>query len=86
MIARGGEIAVTSSDAQGTLFCVKLPRFFDDTESGTVRSERGAKSILVIDDEPGLCEVLQDYFEDLGFEVHTATDVRCAGFRTHPAS
>lgn len=32
------------------------------------------KVVFVVDDEPGLCDVLQDYFEDRGYEVHTATD------------
>jgi CheY-like chemotaxis protein len=33
-----------------------------------------AKSVLIVDDEPGFCETLQDVFEDEGYQVHTAPD------------
>jgi len=37
VLAHGGEIAVTSNDTHGTLFCVKLPRFPRAPENDTVR-------------------------------------------------
>jgi CheY-like chemotaxis protein len=35
---------------------------------------RDRKIVVVVDDEPGACETLQDVFEDEGYTVHTATD------------
>jgi len=32
------------------------------------------KIVVVVDDEPGLCETFQDFFEDDGYEVRTALD------------
>ena len=32
------------------------------------------KVILVVDDEPGLCETFQDFFDDEGYEVQIAAD------------
>jgi CheY-like chemotaxis protein len=34
----------------------------------------GKKIILVVDDEPGLCETFQDFFEDEGYDVRIALD------------
>ena len=32
------------------------------------------KIIVVVDDEPGLCETFQDFFEDEGYDVRLAVD------------
>ncbi|HMG22067.1 MAG TPA: response regulator [Kofleriaceae bacterium] len=40
----------------------------------SARVERARKIVVVVDDEPGACETLQDVFEDEGYTVHTATD------------
>lgn len=40
-------------------------------------SER-VRSVLVVDDEDGICETLRDVFEDEGFVVHTAGNGRDA--------
>jgi CheY-like chemotaxis protein len=34
----------------------------------------GKKIIVVVDDEPGLCEMFQDFFEDEGYDVRSALD------------
>jgi CheY-like chemotaxis protein len=36
------------------------------------------KLVVIVDDEPGVCETLRDVFEDEGYEVSTATDGRLA--------
>ena len=36
----------------------------------------GRKIIVVVDDEPGMCETFQDLFEDEGYDVRVALDGR----------
>ena len=40
----------------------------------SARVERAGKIVVVVDDEPGVCETLQDVFEDDGYTVRTAAD------------
>ena len=37
---------------------------------------RGAKTVMVVDDEEGICDTLRDLFEDEGYTVGVATNGR----------
>lgn len=73
----GGAIAVRSEIGQGTEFTVSLPlRSTQDAAGGASPSAR--RTLLVVDDDPDICAVLQDRLLSEGFYVLTATDGRAA--------
>ena len=37
-------------------------------------AENGINTILVVDDEEGILEITEEYFERKGYEVYTATN------------
>ena len=77
----GGEIEVKSQPNVGTLFRVTFPPAAvvanqpEATESGLY--SRGRKSILVVDDEPDICEMLEVALSE-DHEVRTAANGRAA--------
>lgn len=83
----GGEITVKSTVGTGTCFSIYLPltklhveNTFDNHSQGIEKQKEG-KTILVVDDEPMLLELCQDFFELLGHKGffsshgHEAIDV-----------
>ena len=83
--ANGGVIDVTSSEGEGTSFTIRLPLSDADApkahrphaasrESHDVPNDI-AGTVLVVDDEPAVLEVLRRSLEHDGFEVVTAGDV-----------
>ncbi|GAB6175298.1 hypothetical protein JCM16814_01890 [Desulfobaculum senezii] len=86
----GGTISVTSTQGAGTTFTVLLPE--TDTDPHAPRRDArqvipGSGTILVVDDEQSMVDVLQQMLEDLGYTVHTTTDSHHALtlFATHSA-
>ncbi len=64
--AHGGTLGVRSDEAEGTTFTLSLPRV-------AAAPERAREmKILIVDDEEGLRETLQEVFEDEGYLVETA--------------
>ena len=79
----GGDISVESTLGEGSTFTIRLP-----TESGaddeittrrlqptpTLAPERGSNTVLVIDDDPTVREMMRRYLQREGFRVVTAAD------------
>src|SRR6185503_2971634 len=70
-----GCIDVFSESGRGTTITVYLPRLSDDTPSPSrpdVDSPRGTESVLVIDDDDGVREVMRLVLESKGYGVTCA--------------
>jgi len=73
-----GEITVVSKEGAGTTFNILLPAI-TDSKADTVNSKpqdshRGSGSILIMDDEKIVCEVLTNILEHFGYEVKCCSD------------
>ncbi len=76
----GGYISLDSQEGRGTTFSLFLPRQ-TMVVPGLARKRpqrlpRGSENILVIDDEPPVCEIAQDLLTSLGYTVFVAHDGR----------
>lgn len=86
----GGEITVYSQPGTGTTFHVFLPFEKEEEETipvqGTEPVKGGKETILYVDDEQSLTELVKDMLENLGYKVDTHTDSIEAleNFRQHP--
>ncbi|MEI6797136.1 MAG: hybrid sensor histidine kinase/response regulator, partial [Methanomassiliicoccales archaeon] len=69
----GGRIEATSIPGQGTEFIVRLHEDAVKTEAPQTETVRGAR-ILLMDDDEAILEVVQALMEESGFEVDTAMD------------
>lgn len=75
----GGEITAVSSEGKGTTFYVYLPMVSgedvqDDPECIIHKPATGNESILVVDDEPLLVDVMKRMLTGCGYTVHGFTD------------
>jgi CheY-like chemotaxis protein len=75
----GGQIWVYSEPGRGTTFKIYLPRLAREAERPAARAEAsaargGQETILVVEDEPPLRELMQEILEEAGYTVLTAVD------------
>ena len=76
----GGDVSVASEPGQGSSFTVRLPAVLAPPEAvaevSPVMSPRpdGASTILVIDDDPIVRDVMRRFLDGEGFQVVTAAD------------
>lgn len=73
----GGTIAVHSALNQGTAFTFTIPLHSRaSTPAGPLPSVR--RRLLVVDDDPDICDLLRDRLESEGFQVESASDGKTA--------
>ena len=73
----GGTIAVHSALNQGTAFTFTIPLHSRaSTPAGHLPSVR--RRLLVVDDDPDICDLLRDRLESEGFQVESASDGKTA--------
>jgi CheY-like chemotaxis protein len=72
----GGFVDVYSEPAHGTTFKVYLPRFVGEAEQPAQKKEpgslRGTETVLIVEDEPLLLEIIGEGLQELGYDVVTA--------------
>jgi signal transduction histidine kinase/CheY-like chemotaxis protein len=73
----GGSISVQSKLNEGTQFSFTLPLRPQETTLSP-RAPATSRRLLVVDDDPDICDLLRDRLESDGFEVRLATDGRTA--------
>jgi len=75
----GGYISVESDVGIGTTFKCFLPRFKEERKSKPVSvprpiPQKGTESVLLVEDDRPLRELVRDFMLDLGYQVSTASD------------
>jgi PAS domain S-box-containing protein len=86
--AHGGKIYAESDEGKGTVFIIELPiTVNEDSEileaymvSDTISSRRrtSGENILIVDDEPGIRDILTRTLTERGYRIDTAPDARTA--------
>jgi PAS domain S-box-containing protein len=87
--SHGGAIGVSSEPGVGTTFQMFFPRLPNDVvpiSKSAVPVPRGSETILFVDDEEALVEMVQQMLEHLGYDVVARTSSREAleAFRAQP--
>ncbi len=79
--AAGGHVAVQSTLAQGTVFTLYLPRAdarISGVETRPPAAAIHASTVLVVDDEPQIREVIRTILQESGYAVHVADNAKAA--------
>ncbi len=80
VLQNGGHIDVVSAEGQGATFRILLPRVADpvdtDAHPPEVELPRGSETVLVVEDEHLVLELVQRGLEALGYEVLVAKTAR----------
>lgn len=71
---RGASFLLTLPLAEGAMKPVATAAVEEDAPKGEPR----AATVLIVDDEPELCDLMRDMLEDEGFTIITATSARAA--------
>lgn len=77
----GGQISLVSRPGQGTRAVVWLPlheAYVEPVETAAAVAPRGRETIMVVDDEETLTDLLTAVLEDLGYSVRAYTSSRAA--------
>jgi signal transduction histidine kinase/CheY-like chemotaxis protein len=74
----GGEIVVESEPGRGAIFNIYLPRITDLTQrTPTTQGERsvraGTETILLVEDEIGVRQLVREMLHRLGYKIHEAS-------------
>ena len=86
----GGHITVHSTPGEGTAFTLTLPRATEDAVTQTDGQQQqpmhGDETILLVEDEPSLRDLVAEYVRERGYTVHTAANAGEAMqvAKTHP--
>jgi len=68
-VAHGGTIEAASSEAEGTVITIRLPR-----RAAAAKAPGLARRVLIVDDDEHIRESLREAFEDEGYEAATAAN------------
>ena len=78
----GGTVVIKSRVGQGTSVSVFLPRAevdaAKDQDTEVSPPDKGNGRILIVEDEPGVLDFLNDALRDLGYETIAAADTKSA--------
>ncbi len=77
----GGQVCIYSEPNEGTTICILLPRHLGEAEdaepparAAEYRRAKPGETVLVVDDEPTVMEVVSEVLEELGYAVIKAVD------------
>lgn len=76
----GGLVHITSEVGHGTRVCMLLPRHIGAVDQSQLVEETGdvqaaaGQTVLVVDDEPSIRQLVQEFLSDAGYRVLAAVD------------
>ena len=77
----GGSAQIYSEQGAGAMICIYLPRYLGDSVEQSPEKEAAAlpqgyagRTVLVVDDEPGVRMLAQEVLEEMGYRVLMAPD------------